>query len=81
MDKLGDCSWAEIPNAKLRLRAEFTPEGWTYSAYDLDSKTYLILPQPAATEEQAQHLAERWAIGAGLLQLHAALNWERNARH
>ena len=50
------------------------------SAYDLDSKTYLILPQPAATEEQAQHLAERWAIGAGLLPLHVALNWERNAR-
>jgi len=61
MDKVGDCSWAEIPTAKLRLRTELTPEGWTYSACYLDSKKLLILPQ--AHEEQAQHMAERWAIG------------------
>jgi hypothetical protein len=67
MEKLGNCSWAEILNAGLHLRLEFTPDGWTYSVYDLASKTCLLLPQPAATEEQAQHLAERWAIGAGLM--------------
>jgi hypothetical protein len=80
MDKVGNSSWVEIPTAKLRLRAELTPEGWAYSVYDLDSKTYLLLPQPAATEEQAQHLAERWTIGGGLLPVRVALRWDRNAR-
>ena len=81
MESLGDCSWAEIPSAKLRLRAEFTLEGWLYSAYDLRSKTYLLLPQPASTEDAAQHSAERWAIGAGLVSPCHLFRWERNTRN
>jgi hypothetical protein len=80
MDKVGDSSWVEISGAALRLRVEFTEEGWAYSAYDLKSKTYLLLPQAANTEEQGQFLAERWAIGAGLLDVRARLNWTRNMR-
>lgn len=80
MDKVGDCSWVEIPSAGVRLRVEFTPEGWAFSVYDLRSKTYLLLPQRANTEDQGQFLAERWAIGAGLLDLRVRLNWNRNQR-
>jgi hypothetical protein len=67
MGNVGDCSWVEIPSAGVRLRVEFTPEGWTYSAYDVGSKTYLLMRQRANSEDQAQFPAERWAIGAGLL--------------
>jgi hypothetical protein len=80
MERVGDCSWAEIPSAGVRLRVEFTPECWTYSVYDLKAKTYLLLPQPANTEEQAQHLVERLVIGAGLLPVHTPLRWDRNVR-
>jgi len=80
MEKLGNCSWAEIASAGLRLRVELTAEGWTYSVYDLGGKTYLLLPQPASTEEQAQHFVERWAVGAGLLAAHIPMKWERNGR-
>jgi hypothetical protein len=75
----------------VRLRVEFTPEGWTYSVYDLRSKTYLLMPQRANTtqlpgvagripKEQGQFLAERWAIGAGLLDARTSLKWKQNSR-
>jgi hypothetical protein len=69
MENVGDCSWTEISSAGVRLRVEYAPEGWTFSVYDLRSKTYLLMPQLASTEEQAQLLAERWAIGAGLMDV------------
>lgn len=80
MEKIGDCSWAEIPSAGVRLRVEFTTEGWTFSVYDLRSKTYLLMPQAASTEDQAQLLAERWAIGAGLMDVLLRLKWHQNSR-
>jgi hypothetical protein len=80
MEKVGDCSWAEISSAGVRIRVEFTPEGWAFSVYDLQSRTYLLLPQPANTEEQGQLLAEHWAIGAGLLDVRSPLKWSRNSR-
>jgi hypothetical protein len=80
MEKVGDCSWAEIPSAGVRLRAEFTPEGWAYSVYDFQSKTYLLMPQGAKTEEQGQLLAEQWVIGAGLLDSRMPLKWSRSHR-
>jgi hypothetical protein len=80
IDNVGDSSWAKLPAAGVRLRVEFTPEGWTYSVYYLRSKTYLLMPQRVNTEEQGQFLAERWAIGAGLLDATMPLKWKQNSR-
>jgi hypothetical protein len=76
MEIVGDCSWAELSSAAVRLRVEFTPEGWAFSVYDVRSRTYLLLPQPANTEEQGQLLAEHRAIGAALLGVRSAFEVE-----
>jgi hypothetical protein len=79
MEKVGDSSLAEIPSAGAGLLVEFTPEGWAFSVHDVRSRTYLLLPRPANSEEQGQHLAEQWAISAGLLEIRSSPKWSRNS--
>jgi hypothetical protein len=72
---LGGGSFCDLPYTFVRLFTDPEPTGWSFSAYDLERKYWLLWHEPADDEEQARMAALAWAFGAGLIG-HVELKWK-----
>src|SRR6476646_2580891 len=59
--KLGEGSWCNAPESKVRLFAFVHPEfKWAWRAYDRANHKWLTEAERATSEEQARTLGEEW---------------------
>lgn len=59
--KLGDGSWSNAPESKVRLFAFVHPElGWAWQAYDREHHKWITEPARAGTEPEARTSGEEW---------------------
>jgi len=77
--KLGDGSWSNAPESKVRLFAFVHPElGWAWQAYDIKHHKWVTEPQRAGTELEARTLGEEWVRAlVHDRQYGAAFTWHR----